>query len=92
MIRGKVRRKSARQLREQPEVACGMSPPEDKPFLDCPDEYFCSISLELMVNPVKLDQTGQVYDHASFHEWLTQGVIISGSMSDTLEALQLPVY
>lgn len=39
----------------------------------CPEGFICSISLELMINPVKLKQTGMVYDQLSFHDWLTSG-------------------
>lgn len=46
---------------------------EDVPADACPQEFMCSISLDIMVNPVRLRQTGQLYDHSSFHDWISRG-------------------
>ena len=36
-------------------------------------EFLCPISMELMISPVMVLQTGQIYDNSSFTSWLLQG-------------------
>lgn len=40
---------------------------------EVPKEYICPVSLELMVDPVLLVETGQVYDRRSIDSWFKIG-------------------
>ncbi len=46
----------------------------EEQLADAPDRFFCPISMEVMVQPVKLATTGQVFDHLSLLKWFRAGV------------------
>ena len=47
----------------------------EEQLANAPNHYFCPISLDLMLNPVVLVPTGQVFDHPSLMTWFQSGVI-----------------
>ena len=62
----------------------------EEQLADAPAHFFCPISLEVMVQPVRLATTGQVFDHRSLINWFRAGV--TGCRSRAVHLRSCPAY